>query len=139
MATRLHIFCTSFVRGLAVLALLLQLGLPMAQAQAAANGTDLSALICNPSGRTISVEAKAALTVLLAAVGGDLREDDQTERPSECERCVAASAAITAPDFSGVPPAAYTRCRSAYPGSETLGPITARGPPCGSRAPPFFV
>lgn len=134
MVVRSHIF-----RLLAGFALLFQLALPFAQAQAAANGTDLASLICNPSGRAISAEAKAALNDLLTAVGEDVSEDEQTDRPSECERCVTPNVAVTSLTVTMTAPTAYHRISSQRPQGEALGPITVRGPPCGTRAPPTFI
>lgn len=139
MVVRPHILRAQIFRALAGFALLFQLALPFAQAQAAANGTDLASLICNPSGRAISAEAKAAMKDLLVAVGEDAREDGQTDRPAECERCVTAHVAITTLTATLVDPIKHDRLVSVHPRSEVLGPITARGPPCGTRAPPLFV
>lgn len=127
------------LRVLAGFALLLQLTLPLAQSQAAANGIDLASLICNPSGRTISAEAKTALNELLTAVGETVNDDEQTERPPECERCVTPNVAITALSLTITVPVSYARVVSQRPRLETLCPITVRGPPCGTRAPPIFV
>lgn len=129
------VICAHILRVLAGFALLFQLALPLAQAQAAANGTDLASLICNPSGRTISPEAKATLSELLAAVG----DTEQTERAPECDRCVTPNVTITTLTATITAPISYTRVASQRPRLETLGPITVRGPPCGTRAPPIFV
>lgn len=134
MVARSHIF-----RVLAGVALLLQLALPFAQAQAAANGTDLGSLICNPSGRAISTEAKAALKDLLTAVGEDISEDGQTDRSPDCERCVTPNFAITALNATMPAPTTYHRTASQRPQRDAVGSITVRGPPCGTRAPPTFV
>lgn len=134
MAFRSHI-----LRVLAGFALLFQLALPFAQAQAAANGTDLASLICNPSGRAIPAEAKAALKDLLTAVGEDISEDGQTDRSPDCERCVTPSFAINALSATVVTPTTYRRAASQRPQRDAVGPITVRGPPCGTRAPPTFV
>jgi hypothetical protein len=139
MTAVFHIISGFLCRVLASTALLLQLGLPMAQAQAASQGTDLASLLCNPSGRVISVEAKAALSELLAAVGEAVNDDEPTDRPNECERCVTANVAITGHSVSVAAPTSYARSQTRRPRAETVGPITARGPPCGSRAPPPFV
>jgi len=140
MTTVFHIVFGYLCRTLASTALLLQLGLSMAQAHAAGQGADLASLLCNPSGRAISLEAKAALSELLVAIGEDVSDEDApTDRPNECERCVTANVAITAQSITVAEPAIYTRTQSQRPCVETVGPITARGPPCGSRAPPISV
>jgi hypothetical protein len=134
MVVRSHIF-----RLLAGFALVFQLALPFAQAQAAANGTDLASLICNPSGRAISADARAALKDLLTAVGEDVSDDGQTDQSPDCERCVTAHVAVTSPNTTIAAPTAYQRLTSERLRNEALGPITVRGPPCGTRAPPIFV
>lgn len=125
----------TLLRLIMAIALLSQMALPYAQAHAAANGVDLAALICNPSGRIVSVEARTALTELLGAIG----EDDRTDTPPDCERCVTPHAAL--PSVAAVPGETGSFGRSVHqrPVSRTLGASSPRGPPCGTRAPPAFV
>ncbi|GLQ22793.1 hypothetical protein GCM10007853_06670 [Algimonas ampicilliniresistens] len=130
MMVRPHI-----LRLLTAFAVLLQLALPYAQANAAANGTDLSDLICNPSGRAASAEAKAALSELLSIVG----EEEESDAPPDCERCVSPNVTVVSASVTVSAPVQFGRLTHRHPASEALGPISPRGPPCGTRAPPPFV
>jgi hypothetical protein len=134
MVVRSHI-----LRALAGFALILQLALPFAQANAAVNGVDLASLICNPSGQPVSIEAKIAITELLSAVGEIDPDDGSNDIPPDCERCVSPYAPLLALAVTMAAQTNYDRLKSSQPHAETLAPIAPRGPPCGTRAPPPFI
>ena len=115
--------------------LLLQMSLPFAQAHAVAKGANLADLICNPSGQAVSHEAEARLGALLDAIG----EDEPAELPQDCDRCVTPHVALPVASVKLAQPTQFSRALHTRPTSETLQPISPRGPPCGKRAPPRFV
>ena len=118
--------------------LLLQLALPYAQAQAAANGTDLSQLICNPSGQPVSAEGKAALSDLLEALGApDGNSDDLSI--GDCDRCVTPNVALPSANASIANHVRYDRLTHSPKPSNILTDSAPSGPPCGLRAPPTFI
>ena len=118
--------------------LLLQLALPYAQAHAAANGTDLSQLICNPSGQPVSAEGKAALSDLLDALGApDGSSDDLSV--GDCDRCVTPNVALPTIGLILTDRIRYDRLVHSTRPSVVLTDSASRGPPCGLRAPPAFI
>lgn len=130
MLLRSHI-----IRLVAVLAVLLQVALPAAQAQAAANGEPLSSLICNPSGQPLNAQAEAAMTDLLAALG----DTDAPEPMPDCERCVVPGVAVLDLSINDQDDQRFPRIAHRHPLSEHVALPPVRGPPCGTRAPPTFV
>jgi len=126
------------LRFFAAAALFAQLALPYAQASAA-TANDFSAFICNPSGRAASAEARAALVSLLSVVDPDFDPKDPLEPLPHCDLCVAPSIALDAPASIFVDRIAYAEPTDRLKPSSGRFATSPRGPPCGTRAPPFFV
>lgn len=130
MRVGLHI-----VRLVAILAVLLQAAMPLAQARAAADGTPLSSLICNPSGQALTASAQAQMAVLLETLG----QSEAPEPMPDCERCVVPGVAILQSLHSGDLRPAFSLAAHQHPASARVSMHRVRGPPCGTRAPPIFV
>ena len=123
------------LRLIAVLAVCLQVALPLAQARAAQSGVPLAALICNPSGQPPSATSEAAISDLLSALG-------QSETPDpmpDCERCVVPGFAVLLPPIVSVSGPEFARAAHQHPISTRVMVHPSRGPPCGTRAPTLFV
>lgn len=124
----------SILQLLAGCLILVQTSLPLAHS--AFSDGDLSELICNPSGQSLSADARNATQALLEALGVDPEPDGPAP---DCERCVTPSVALPAAVIGLTSALTFTRAghdviRSAQ---HTLnGP---RGPPCGTRAPPKLI
>lgn len=109
---------------------------PSALSFAAANNTDLSSLLCSPSGQPLSPGAEAALRDLSMVLG---ETDNETVPPNEhCEMCTLSTMVLPSPEYSAYA-STFAKQPPAYIVFETSFVYKAQGPPSGSRAPPTTI
>ena len=109
---------------------------PSALSFAASNNTDLSSLLCSPSGQPLSPSAEAALRDLSILLG---ETDNETAPPNEhCEMCTLSTIALPSPEQSPCA-ATFKKQPPIYIAFETGLVHKAQGPPSGSRAPPSSI
>ena len=110
--------------------------LPSALSFAASSNTDLSSLLCSPSGQTLSPTAEAALRDLSVLLG---ETDNETVPPNEhCKMCTLSTIALPSPQQSACG-ATFTKQPPIYIAFEAGLVHKAQGPPSGSRAPPTSI
>jgi len=105
--------------------------LPSALSFAASSNTDLSSLLCSPSGQTLSPTAEAALRDLSVLLG---ETDNETVPPNEHWSTIA----LPSPQQSACG-ATFTKQPPIYIAFEAGLVHKAQGPPSGSRAPPTSI
>ncbi|WP_371395817.1 DUF2946 family protein [Fretibacter rubidus] len=109
---------------------------PSALSFAASNNTDLSSLLCSPSGQPLNPSAKAALRDLSEVLG---ETDNEPVPPNEhCEMCTLSTIVLPSPEHSACA-ATFTKQPPTYIAFETGLVHKAQGPPSGSRAPPTSI
>lgn len=115
---------------LSAFVLLLQLFAPTL---AVASGTSPS-LICNPSGQ-VSAEMEAALEALKDVLG---IEDADEKMAMDCEDCVPSAYAVASTNSKLVLALGWVHS-FITPRSHKFTLASPRGPPLGSRAPPYSL
>ena len=121
-------------RFMAMVAVCLQVILPVAVPLAQAKGVDLSSLICAPYGQDLNAETRAAV-LRLATLVDDETAPEPVRLDGHCPLCTL-SHNVLLPQPVTVVEATSEHGATCVPPSDS-GPVReAEGPPLGSRGPP---
>jgi len=126
-----HILLRIFV----ILTIFMQSLMPAAYALAAETGITKSELVCNPSQSKLSAQTQKQLDTLLDTL---LVDDDAIEIPSDhCSNCVIELTTGLSKLWQSTLPILYPTKRNTSFQTILSNTSDARGPPLGTRAPPF--
>ena len=119
-------------RFLAMLAMVLQVLLPVSMAQAQSQGVDVSRFICAPTGE-VSPESRAAAEWIAKLLGEETPDEHSSDR--HCPACTLSHAAALPDPITVAVPCASPRGQMSV--RYRPGLIReAQGPPVGARGPP---
>lgn len=110
--------------------------LPSAVSFDAKYSTDLSTLLCSPSGQPLGPSAEAALKDLSVFLGDT--DNDTVPLNKHCEMCTLSTIVLPSPEHSACA-ATFTKQPPTYIAFEPGLVHKAQGPPSGSRAPPTSI
>ncbi|MEL6687633.1 MAG: hypothetical protein AAFP97_08420 [Pseudomonadota bacterium] len=93
-------------------------------------------LVCSITGQVLSDEARQALAELEVALKAETEDPEPAQLPPHCEDCLPPFLALPT-THTTEPPVFYAQPIVQRSAARSFA--SQRGPPCGSRAPPFTV